>query len=67
MLIRSQGANEYFLSGQMVFPHKISSARVTVEAFFHTCSTQMCGERGFTRATGKSEYPRQDSNLRLPL
>ena len=48
-------------------PHKFLSARVTVEAFFRTCSAQMCGKRTFTRATGESEYPRQDSNLRLPL
>ena len=40
-----------------------SPARVIVEAFFHTFSTQMCGERGFTRATGESEYPRQESHL----
>ena len=23
----------------------------------------MCGKRGFTRATGKSEYPRQEYNV----
>ena len=44
-------------------PHRNLSARVTVETFFRTCSAQMCGERGFTRATGESEYPRQDSNF----
>lgn len=44
--------------------HRNFSARLTVETFFRTCSAQMCGERGFTRATGESEYPRQDSNLR---
>ena len=42
--------------------HLHLSARVTVEAFFHTFSTQMCGKRGFTRATGESEYPRQESH-----
>ena len=39
------------------------SARVTVEVFFRICSAQMCGERTFTRATGESEYPRQEYNV----
>ena len=43
--------------------HRNFSARLTVETFFRTCSAQMCGKRGLTRATGKTKYPRQDSNF----
>ena len=38
-------------------PHRNLSARLIVEAFFRTCSAQMCGERSFTRTTGESEVP----------
>ena len=36
---------------------------MTVGALFYTFSTQMCGKRTFTRATGESEYPQQYSKL----
>ena len=48
-------------------PHKILSARVTVFRFCHTYATQTCGKVRFNRTIGKTKYPRQDSNLRLPL
>ena len=63
MLNKSRGHSDIFFEWTDGLPHKILSARVTVEAFFHTFSTQMCGKRTFTRATGESEYPRQDSHL----
>ena len=47
-----------------VIYHLYLSARVTIEEFFHTSSTQMCGKPSFTRASGESEYPRQESQVK---
>ena len=44
-------------------PHKFLSARVTVLRSPHKIPTKSCGELRFTRATGKTKSPRQDSQV----
>ena len=49
------------VSGLSAFIDPEVHPTVTVEAFFHTFSTQLC-EKRLTHARSESEYPRQDSH-----